>query len=179
MKKHALATAASLALALGASSAATANPLGMQTGYLGLSASMAELELKGLQQADATVPVLRLGYFLFDSIAIEGRAGFGTDSDRVNGIDVELDNVYGGYLIGHLPLAPTFSVYALAGISRAEGTATVNAISSSTSTSGFSWGFGGELVLSPALSLGLEYTHYLNESDFDLSAVGATVKLNF
>jgi len=176
---HRLHTGIGLALALGLSTAVSANPLSMQSGYVGISAAMSELELNGLPQADVTVPTLRLGYFLFDNIALEGRVGFGSDNDQVNGIEVELDNIYGGYLVGHLPLIPGFSVYALAGLSRAEGTASVNALSTTTTTSGFSWGVGGELVLSPALSLGLEYTHYLDESDFNLNGISGTVKLNF
>lgn len=175
-RKAAVALAAAIALP----ALVQAQPLPAGSGYLSLSPAMLTDDNGAGNEADVTALVTGLGYAVFDGIAIEGRLGFGIGDDTVaNGSTVELDNLYGVYLVGHLPLAETISLYAQGGVARAERTVSSNGMSLSTDAEGLSWAAGAAFQLSPALAIGVEYTQVLDESEMDLSGYSASVTLKF
>ena len=161
-----------------------ANPMNQGNSYGGVQLSQLTYDEDGMSDdANPTALIGRLGYFVADQIAIEGRLGVGLSDDtvRVYGVDVdvELDRLFGFYAVGHLPLAETASIYGLLGFTDAKATASVNGFSDSNTDSGLSYGFGAEFYPSDQFGLNIEYTQYLDESGYDLSAISAGFKVNF
>ena len=169
-----------LVAALALPALAQAQPLPAGSGYLSLSAGMLTDSNGTGAEADVTALVTGLGYAVYDGIAIEGRLGFGVQDDELaNGTTVELDNLYGVYLVGHLPLAEMISLHAQGGVARAERTVSSNGLTRPTEAEGLSWAAGASFHLSPSLGIGVEYTQVLDESTMDLSGYSATVTLKF
>ncbi|ULX57484.1 porin family protein [Ectothiorhodosinus mongolicus] len=117
------------------------------------------------------------------NVSVEGRFGFGIDDDTVSvaGIDakLEIDNFFGGYVLGHLPLADQASVYGLIGFTRGKGTISVPGFSESDTDSGLTWGTGFNFFAPPQLGVNAEYVQYLDESGYDLSAFSLGLTYNF
>ncbi len=151
--------------------------------YLGLQYAQTSYEDDNGVEAEPSAAVGRLGHFVTDNFAIEGRAGFGISEDEASyygsntNVNVEIDSLLGVYGVGHLPISETVSAYALAGFTSGEATASNAAGSVSGDDSGFSYGIGGELSFTPRVSATLEYMSYLDKSDYQISAISAG--LNF
>ena len=138
--------------------------------------------------AEPTALIGRLGHFMADNIALEGRLGTGLNEDTVRvpdgtggsvPVDVELDSLFGFYLVGHLPLGHAGSLYGLAGYTSAKAKASVDGYTFTESDSGLSWGIGGEFYATPTLAINAEYTQYLDETGYDLSALGLGLRIGF
>lgn len=155
------------------------------TSYIGLQYAQGMYEGDGNFEADPHIMVARLGHYLTDYLAIEGRVGFGVSDDELEwdnmdtGITAEIDNLYGAYIVGHLPLSEVASLYALAGYTQGEATLSLGSESISDDDSGFSYGIGGQINFSPAIAGTIEYTSYLDKSDYQISAIGAGLNFRF
>lgn len=134
----------------------------------------------------------RLGSNINENFSVEGRLGFGLSDDTItasDGIDtaslsVELDTLIGVYGIGHVMLNESSSVYGLIGFTRVDTTisASVTGIGSasiSEDDSGLSFGVGADIGLSSNVALNVEYIQYLNESEYDVTALAIGVKFSF
>lgn len=100
---------------------------------------------------DVGLAIARLGYYIHPRIAIEGRFGFGISEGSTSdtyaftvdqglglapgetiqasgeiGLEVEIDTLLGGYLVGELIQHERLSVYAIGGLTRIEGDATAS-----------------------------------------------------
>ncbi|MFQ3787531.1 porin family protein [Halomonas sp. A29] len=135
---------------------------------------------------EPTAAIGRFGHFIVDHFAIEARAGTGISDDTITiaGIDIEgeLDHMFGVYGVGYLPLgASPVSLYGLVGFTRAKATLSAPAfgISESDSDSGFSYGVGIQGHFTPHLSVNLEYTSYLDKSDYELTSLGLGLNYHF
>ena len=93
-------------------------------------------------------------------------------------VKLEVDNVYGLYAVGHLPLANSFELYGVAGFSSSSLTASGSGGSVSDSESDLSIGIGAEYFMQK-ISFSLEYMSYMRKSDFDLSAFALGVNFMF
>lgn len=167
---------------------ANAAPLQQGTPYAGLNYSLLNYSEEGVSDdAEPTALVGKMGYFMVDQIAVEGRLGLGTTDDTVNvnvvgvnvPVDVEIDRMFGLYLVGHLPLGEQASLYALVGFTDVKATFSAAGYSASDNDSGFTYGFGADLYASEQFGINAEYTQYLDETGYDLSAVSLGVKLHF
>ena len=154
--------------------------VGGQYSWLTYDVSGVDTDLK------PTAAVARVGHFVVDHFAIEARAGTGVSDDTVHfgPIDAtgEVDHMFGLYGVGYLPLgdAPV-SLYGLAGFTRAKATLSSNALnySESDSDSGFSYGIGIQGHFTPQFSVNLEYTSYLDKSDYDVTSIGLGANFHF
>ena len=151
--------------------------------YLGIDVGAASYDEAGIaDEANPGVFGGRFGVYFADNLALETRVGTGTSVDTVyvgaTPVDVEIDSLVGVYGVGHLPLSSYSSVYGLVGYSRGQITATVPGYSVTDSDSGMSFGFGADIGLNRATSLNVDYTQYLDGTDYDVSAmtVGMTFK---
>lgn len=126
-----------------------------------------------------TAIIGRLGYFVVDNFAVEGRLGFGVGDDSDFGVDFEIDSIAGLYGVGHLPLGDVASVYAIAGFSRGEATVSDPWGSFSDDDTGFSYGVGLQAKFAPTLSGHAEYMSYLNKSDYEITAIGLGLNYHF
>lgn len=118
-----------------------------------------------------------------------------------------LDSLYGIYLKGQLPVTNNANIFALAGYSDSESTVethtgnvlettevtdtTTGEVSSSTSfvsgpgssrkvsANGFSYGVGMNYRFEKDVTISLEYTSYLEESEYDLTAFSVGLTWDF
>nr|WP_300314704.1 outer membrane beta-barrel protein [Halomonas sp.] len=93
--------------------------------------------------------------------AVEGQLGGGSHFDYLTGI----------YAKGILPLSQGIRLYGLAGLAEVDF--------HHGDDNDVSWGFGGELDLSPKLSLGADYMNYLDGSRYDFDAVSVGLRYRF
>lgn len=167
---------------------ANSAPLQQGTSYAGVNYALLNYSEDGVStDAEPTALVGKLGYFMVDQLAIEGRLGFGVTDDSVRvdaygqqvAVAVDLDRMFGLYLTGHFPLSEQASVYALVGFTNMKATFSAGGTSLSGTDSGFAWGFGADIYASPQFAINAEYTQYLDETGYSLSAVSIGAKLPF
>jgi outer membrane immunogenic protein len=138
--------------------------------YVGLQYGLFTYDEDGIDEAEPTALVARIGAFVNDNVAIEGRFGFGLQDDTVNvfntDVDVEIDNLFGVYGVFHATSNSDASVYGVLGFSKGELSASVGDDSISEDDSGFSYGFGVNIQ-----SFNVEYMRYLDEDTYKVSAI--------
>lgn len=155
------------------------------TSYIGLQYAQTSYEDDANVEVDPSALVGRFGYFVTDYFSLETRAGFGIGDDEAEwdgystGVNVEIDYLFGAYGVGHLPINDMLSVYALAGFTQGEFTAEAGPYSYSDDDSGFSYGIGGQANFTPAVAATVEYTSYLDKSDYEISAISAGLNYQF
>ncbi len=131
--------------------------------YVGASIGVLRYDESGLDTVDPSLILARIGFPISPYLALEGRLGTGLASSESGGYSVSVGTIGGAYVKGSLPLAPTFSLYGVAGI----GTLSVNrnfGQGNSTDT-GLSFGVGGDVALPVNLSLNFEWTHFPSGTD--------------
>ena len=139
--------------------------------YFGVQYALTEVDLNvsGLDEFEPTALGVRVGHFVNNNVAIEGRLGIGLQDDdqTVGPFDVEfdIDRIFGIYAVFQTSGSDSADFYGIVGFSDAEGELSVNGVSDSDSESGLSYGFG--------LNVGgfnAEYMIYLDEDDIEVSA---------
>jgi hypothetical protein len=147
------------------------------TPYVGASIGLLRYDENGLNTITPSVIFARVGLPLSPFFAIEGRLGTGLSSDEMSGFSVSSGTFGGGYFKGSIALAPTFSVYAVAGI--ASNSLHRNFGSGNTTDTGFSGGLGGDVRLTRELWLNFEWTHLPSGASFDSNLLSAGVNFHF
>ena len=180
------------------------NYAGFQYGIVDVESSRAGVQLSH----EPTALVGRMGSFINRYLALEARVGFGFSDDKVTkssldateeneiidqyGLDVE--NLFGFYLLGNLAVANTIDLYGLIGITSLDvGTTTgqtiVNIATSdelvaftrtgSRTENGLSYGLGGRVGITEKSSLNLEYMSYIDKSDFTFNSINIGFLFDF
>ena len=153
--------------------------------YAGGQFALLDYDVDGLSSFNPTGLVGRVGHFVVDYVAIEGRIGFGLgdDSITVQGIrvDGQLENLFGAYVVGHLPIEGAFSPYGLLGFTSAKAKLELPGfgVSETDTDSGFTWGLGVDIRVSQQVSVNGEYVRYLDERDYVFSALSFGVNFWF
>ena len=140
-------------------------------GYMG--ASYSQIDLDGL--TDHTGITVHGGYNFNEVIAIEGRYLVNSSDENYHGANVEIDHLYGIYLIGTLPVTDSIGVYAVFGHSEGEITASYYGYSESADDGSSSVGFGVKYDIVEAWTITAEYM----EAFDDVDQVSVGLKLNF
>jgi opacity protein-like surface antigen len=161
-------------------------------GYVGVGYTMLTYSEDGFPDFDISALGVRGGYYFNNYFSVEGRFGFGVGDDTqtvsvfLPGIGtftgdatVELDNMFGVYAVGHIPLTKQFQLYGLVGLTQGEITASVNGFSVSEDDSDLSFGVGAEFDMTPNMSLGIEYTSYITEDAYDVDGLGISFNYIF
>jgi len=197
MKKQSLSIC--LFIVLFVPAAALSGPLDQGSGYVRLQYGYLSHDQDKISgDSNPTALVAKLGYFVFNQIAIEGRYGFGLSDDSARWLeddgtvtrgDLELDQLFGAYLAGYMPLGEIGAAYGLIGISDVKTSFSFSGSprSDSDSDSGFSFGFGANLYIpyfkniheDGHWSIGIEYMRYLSESGYKLTSYGLGVAVSF
>lgn len=131
--------------------------------YVGASVGLLRYDESGLDTITPSVIFARLGIPLDSYFAVEGRLGTGLSGDRANGASVSASVFGGGYLKGSIALAPTVSVYAVAGLAAVSLHRDFG--DGNTTDTGFSAGLGGDILLTRNVWLNLEWTHLPGGTD--------------
>jgi len=105
----------------------------------------------------------------------------GSDEVDVQGIpvDLELDNLFGVYVKGGMPLAQNLYPYAVLGYTRAKLTATAYGNSFSDSETDISFGFGLDLKTASEVTFSAEYMNYFDKDEVEISGFSLSVSKNF
>ena len=148
---------------------------GQGTNYAGAQYVLVTYDEEGFDDVEPTALVGRVGYFLNDNVAIEGRIGFGLQDDEVEldlgflgtvDVDFEVENLFGIYAAIHSSGSSDTSFYGIFGFSQGELEASALGIDVSEDESGFSYGFGLNIN-----KFNIEYMSYLDEDDFEVTAI--------
>ena len=142
----------------------------MADGYVGVSGGYIDTDITNHMAVN-----LHGGYAFNDFISMEGRVLINSSEEGYHGASVEIDSLYGLYIMGTVPISDDLSVYALFGHSRGEATASYNGYSETADDSGSSMGFGIKYDLLEAWTVRLEHTEILDGIDM----TQATLTLNF
>jgi opacity protein-like surface antigen len=179
--------------------------------YAGFQYGMVEVESSsaGIPMShEPTALVGRMGSFINRYLALEARVGFGFSDDKATmsrldateeneiidqyGLDVE--NLFGFYLLGNLTVVNTVDLYGVIGITSLDvGTTTgqtiVNIATSdelvaftktgSRTENGLSYGLGGRVGITEKSSLNLEYMSYIDKSDFTFNSINIGFLFDF
>jgi len=140
-------------------------------GYVG--ASYNQIDFDGL--TDHTGMTIHGGYAFNEVIAIEGRMLASSSEENYDGANIDIDHLYGIYLIGTLPVTDSLGVYAMFGHSSGEITASYMGYSESVDDGSSSIGVGLKYDIVEAWTVTAEYTELFD--DVDQFSVG--IKLNF
>ena len=116
----------------------------------------------------------RLGGRLAEHFAVEAHLATG-GSDRENGVPLELDHLAGVFLRGDIPVTRYTSLYGLAGFSQVKLTVE----GSSDTDSSISFGFGADYQVTNNTHVSLDWIRYVNETDYDYSALSVGARWSF
>ncbi|MGS2742124.1 porin family protein [Halomonas sp. LS-001] len=158
-------TTAALLVGAGAFAASAQAQQSPQT-YVGGDAMFWSLNPDRGSSRDSVGLRLRGGAQFNDFFALEGHLGTGGSDGGA-----ELDHVAGAYAKGIIPMAPDVRLYGLAGFTEVD-------INSDRET-GFSYGAGAEMDLSPNISVGADYMRYLDKTAYDFGAASVGMKYRF
>lgn len=151
------------------------------TMYFGLGYSEISVNPEGSSDVKPTAVVLKLGSQVNQNFAVEGRYATSLESDEVSvlgvPVDVELDNYYGVYAKGIIPLVAGISAYGLVGYTNIEMKSSVAGFSATGSEDDFSYGAGLDFALGKTVSLNLEWAKLISADNYEVEAV--TLGANF
>lgn len=118
--------------------------------------------------SDATVTAvtLRGGFDFHDLLGAEFEVSFGLGAEELNsGVEIELENQFGGYLVGRYPVAPRLDVLGRVGFTTGEYQSSNNGVSGDVDAGGFAFGIGGEYMLTQQFGLRGDFTRVQTDDD--------------
>ena len=146
--------------------------------YAGLNYTFLDVEDDGLD-ADLGTLSGKVGVMATPFLGFEARAGFGVDDDEVRGVELSVDNFYGGYATPNLANESPVTPYAVVGFTRVEAEAKYRGVSVSDDDSDLSYGIGAHVKFAPNLSGNLEYMRYYDDDGLTLDGLGLGLQVNF
>ncbi len=168
-----------------------AGPLAEDNQYYAVQGSVMQIdglheheEVDNALEGETFAPAIltaRLGYIPKERVAVEARFGIGlaNASIDVDGTDwsAEIDQLYGLYGVGYLPVGDWLSFYGVFGYTTVHGSVGQYSYQGKD----VSYGGGVEIYLSEQIGVTLEGMQYVNEShpDIDVSAASAGVKITY
>lgn len=149
------------------------------------SASAAELYAGGnfavLDADEVTLNAIygRFGALFNENLSAEARVGFGVGDDTWGDAKVELDNFYGAYVRGGIPVGEIFYPYAILGYTKGKISVSGDGGSASFSDSDLSFGVGADFKVSDLLKINAEYLSYVDSDDVELTGFSVGVSFSF
>ena len=144
--------------------------------YIGLQYGMTTYEENDIE-LEPRSGILRIGQHGEGSFSYEARLGTGLAQGKEQLFDtsstaaeVEIDSIFGAYLLAHVEMTGSASVYGILGITSMEATATARLGEFSGSVShkeiGPSFGLGLNYAVLDNILLNTEFISYVNGDDF-------------
>lgn len=170
---------------------ATANAAGDRP-YVGVQYATTTFE-SNIGNYDVGMVVGRFGLPVMKNVSVEARFGTGTGDDSISGTvsgvsfnsSFEIDQLFGVYATGHLPVGKAFKLYGFAGLTQTDFTVTVDfpafpALNSATSVSDTSVSYGAGVDINMGkMALNLEYAAYYVDSEDSIGSVSAGITYTF
>ncbi|WP_249979072.1 porin family protein [Vreelandella olivaria] len=135
-------------------------------GYVGGDAMFWSLDPDRGSSRDDVGLRLRGGAQFNDYFAVEGHLGTGGSDGPA-----ELDYLVGAYAKGIAPIAPTFRLYGLVGVTEVDFDL--------DRESGVSYGAGAEIDVADNLAIGADYMRYLDKSAYNFDAASVGLRYRF
>ena len=139
-------------------------------GYIGVSGAYLDTDV-----TNHTAVNLHGGYNFNSVLSMEGRVLVNSSEEAHRGANVEIDSLWGLYLMAAIPVSDSLSVYGLFGYSDGEATASYYGRSETADDSSGSMGFGIKYDLLEAWSVRFEHTQLFD----DMDSTAVTLTLNF
>ena len=146
--------------------------------YMGVSVGQLRYNEDGLDTITPTTAMFVIGAPLSPNLAVEGRIGRGLVTADTNTYGIEVNSLFAGYLKGSVPLAPSVSLYGLAGVASVDYNRDFGLVNAHDS--GFSYGLGVDFDLAGRSRLNLEWTRLATGNNLgydysvDQAAIGVT-----
>ena len=142
--------------------------------YGGLQYSQVTYDEDDFDKAKPTALVGKLGQFVSESVAIEGRLGFGVSDDEIDvdvgpfdvEVEIEVNYLVGIYGVLHSDTEAKVTFYGLVGVTQVELEASAFGESFEEDDTGLSYGLGVNIG-----HFNLEYMSYLDEDDYSVTAI--------
>ncbi len=161
--------------------------------YAGIQYATTDFSSEGdPEEFSPTALIGRAGSNFNQYVSIEGRLGIGLSDDTVTvtdgvtnaSVSIEIDTLIGLYGVGRLPLGKSSSLYALAGFTQVDVTASdsvtgFGSASFSDDESDLSYGVGADIGVGYNLWVNVEYVQYLDKSDIEVSAIAVGLRFGF
>lgn len=141
-------------------------------GFAGIDYVFSDVEPDDLSgSADVDALQFRFGTWLNaeQTFGAEFRAALGLGDDDINGVDIEIDRYYGGYLRGQFPNNVSVRPYGIIGLSRVETTEKAGGGSNSEDYWGLSMGLGAEMDLQQNMFVTLEFLRAIDSGGDEIS----------
>ena len=107
---------------------------------------------------------LRGGYQVNPNVAFEARIASGVSDDKVEGVKVKLDDMYGAYIKAGTPTLNRLYPYLLVGWTDVKMKASVPGDSTTDKRGGPSYGLGVDIYITHNISANLEYAEFYNKT---------------
>ena len=137
----------------------------------------------GLDDANPTAIGVKIGASISKNFAVEARLGTGLSDDSVSvlgvPVSIKVDNFYGVYGRGILPLSDQASIYGLLGYTHGKLKGDFTGGSVSISDSDVSYGIGGDFAVTPTVSLNVEWARLFKGDDFKVDGLTFGVSFKF
>jgi len=140
-----------------------------QSSYFGANFSTLNYSEEGFSD-DASLTSVngRLGTNFNENFSGEIRVGTGIGDGSINGINVELDSMYGAYIRGGIKAGESFFPYAVLGYTRGKISASFNRFSASASESDVSFGLGADFFVNEKFTINVEYMSYFDKDGAEI-----------
>lgn len=120
---------------------------------------------------DVTGVTGRFGYRFTPNFGVEGEASFGIDGDTADflgtPVDVDLDDQFGAYAIGFLPISNSFELLGRVGYATIDAEGTFGGFTAGVDDDGLAAGIGAQWAFTPSFGVRGEYTRYIADNDDD------------
>ena len=153
---------------------ALAQGLYQQDGYMGLQYNLLSQQTSGDDIKPGALQA-RVGLQFTPNVAVEGRLGYGVQSDTVSGIKVDPEWVVGAYVKVGLDKSLPVSPYLLAGHS----TVTSTVDGADMTQSDISYGAGMDINLNDSSAINLEWVKLDEINGYTLSTVNVGYLIRF
>jgi hypothetical protein len=156
------------------STIAKATPSEGADSYIGFQFGDSDVSIDGASDLDLDVTLLQVGVWVSDEISLELRTGRGSNDDTVQGVDFEIEALYGIYGLYHFNFSDFASVYGAVGLSRLTLKASGAGGSDQEDENGFSYGVGAKLSI-----FSIEFMRYLDNNDVEADVVSVGLQYTF
>ncbi len=132
-------------------------------------------------EIDVGGATVRLGYKFNPNFGVEGEASFGIDGDTADflgtPVDIDLDDQFGVYAVGYLPLSPQFELLGRVGWVSIEAQGSVGGFSTGADDDGLAAGVGAQWMFTDGFGVRGEYTRLASDNDgVDAWTIAAVAK---
>ncbi len=168
IRKLALAAAVMVMASAGPAAADVVNSTGP---YINLGGTWFNTED---EDVDVTGLTGRFGYRMHPNFAIEGEGSFGIEGDTADAlgtpVDVDLDDQFGVYGVGFLPISNNFELLGRLGYATIDAEGSFGGFSAGVDDDGMAVGLGAQWAFSRNFGVRGEYTRYMADDDDGVDA---------